>query len=391
VIAPHPFYQERGTPIDVLLVLRVLAERDDTKVDLLTYHEGRDIDLPNLRIFRNRKLPGLNNIRPGFSLKKVITDFLLFLRAIQLVHKNRYDFIHAGEEAVFFAMIFKRIYGIPFAYDLDSSIAQQLVEKKPWLRVFSAFFNWMESLAIRDGIITFPVCNALADLCRENGAEKTVTLHDISQLKEPEKADPDRVWREIGDHGTVFLYSGNLESYQGVDLLLESFSVALEKEPELALVIVGGTWDDIEHYRDKSAQLGISQKTFFLGPRPFEDLGDYLSGADVLVCPRIRGVNTPMKIFPYLHSGIPVLATDLPTHNQLLTQEEACLAGANPRDFGKAMLTLKNNPSLRRRLGKNGQAFVEENHTFKAHRKRLNTAYDWIEKNLGERQILNAS
>jgi len=107
----------------------------------------------------------------------------MFFKAWSLVKKNKYDIIHAGEETVFFAMLFKFLYKIPYAYDLDSSIAQQMVEKKPALKVFARFFNWCESKAIQKSIINFPVCNGLAKLCEESGSTKTVTLHDISQLK----------------------------------------------------------------------------------------------------------------------------------------------------------------------------------------------------------------
>jgi glycosyltransferase involved in cell wall biosynthesis len=91
-----------------------------------------------------------------------------------------------------------------------------------------------------------------------------------------------------------------------------------------------------------------------------------------------------MKIFPYLHSGRPVLATDLRTHNQILTSNEAYLAPADPEGFAKGMLDLANDPSLRERLGRQGRAFVEQNHTYDAHRSRLNKAYDWIEAELGK-------
>lgn len=390
VLAPHPFYQERGTPIDVLLVLRVLSERADTKVDVLTYHEGQDVDLPDIRTFRTPPFPGLQPIRPGFSVKKLLVDVLFFLRAWQLVRANQYDLIHAGEEAVFMALIFKRLFGIPYAYDLDSSLAQQLVESRPLLRKLSTVFNQMEGVAIRESTINFPVCNALADLCEENGSTKTVTLHDISQLEAPEEADPTRLHKEIAavkasatlEDKVIFLYSGNLEAYQGIDLLLESFSLAARDRSELLLVIIGGNEVDIERYREKAVGLGIASQTLFLGPRPFEYLGDYLAGADVLVCPRSRGVNTPMKIFPYLHSGKPVLATDLETHSQILTSKEAYLAPANPSDFADGMRVLAKNPALREKLGRNGRVFVEENHTYEAHRKRLNSAYDWIEQHL---------
>lgn len=382
VLAPHPFYQDRGTPIDVHLVLRVLSERPGTTVDVVTYHEGEDVDLPNVCLHRSRRLPGLEGIRPGFSMKKVLADVLLFFKAWALVRENDYDLIHAGEEAVFLAMFFKRMHDIPYAYDLDSSIAQQLVEQKPYLDAFSEIFNWTERQAIQESLINFPVCNALADLCRENGSGKTVTLHDISQLDDPDDSDPERLRQEIDAEGPVFLYVGNLEPYQGIDLLLESFQVAQRREPALTLVIIGGSPEDIDHYRARASELGIKEDTEFLGPRPFEHLGDYLSGADVLVCSRREGINTPMKIFPYLHSGRPVLATDLRTHNQVLTGDEAFLAPDDPEGFAEGMLELARDPSLRTRLGQNGRAFVERNHTFEAHRERLNEAYDWIEENL---------
>lgn len=384
VLAPHPFFQERGTPIDVLLLLRVLTARSNTQVDLVTYCEGEDVDLPDLRMHRIRRPPGVRNIRPGFSIKKLICDVLLFFTAWKLVRNNRYDLVHAGEEAVFCAMFIKLLYGIPYAYDLDSSIAQQLVEKYAFLGVFSRLFDGMERRAIRGSMINFPVCNALAELCEKSGSAKTVTLHDISQLEDPGGGDPGRVRREIGMQGIVFLYSGNLEAYQGIDLLLESFQLALKQHENLTLVIVGGAREDVARYRQKAARLGIAEHTFFLGPRPLEDLGDYLAGADVLVCPRIRGINTPMKIFPYLHSGKPVLATDLKTHSQILSADEAYLAPADPQGFAEGMLALARNPSLRKRLGRNGRAFVERDHTYEAHRRRLNRAYDWVEEQLEE-------
>jgi len=289
------------------------------------------------------------------------------------------------------AMFFKRVYGIPFAYDLDSSIAQQLVEKKPSLRGFSTLFDQTERRAIQDSLINFPVCNALAELCHKNGSSKTVTLHDISQLETAANVDAGRIQREIGPQETVLLYSGNLEAYQGIDLLLDSFSLAAERAPGLALVIVGGKQEDIARYREKASRLGVDAQTFFLGPRPFEQLGEYLASADILVCPRIRGINTPMKIFPYLHSGKPVLATDLRTHNQILTREEAYLAPATPEGFAKGMLALAADPALRTQLGNNGRAFVEQNHTYEAHQRRLNNAYDWIEKQLEDERTLQVA
>jgi len=382
VLAPHPFFQNRGTPIDVLLVLRGLAERDGTEVDLLTYNEGSDVSLPNLSIHRTPNLRITRHIRPGFSLKKIICDFFMLVQAWRMVGKRRYDLIHAGEEAVFIAMLMKFLYGVPYAYDLDSSIAQQMIEKIPQLSIFARLFNWWEKMAIGNSLINLPVCNALADLCDRNGSQKTVVIHDISQLKNPDLPNSGRLKKELGINNLILLYIGNLEVYQGIDLLLESFKLACATTDKVDLVIIGGTQEDIKHYGEKARRLGIETKTHFIGPRPFEELDEYLAEADILVAPRIKGINTPMKVFPYLHSGKPVLLTDLYTHSQVIPKDVACLAPADPVNFSKEIVKLSEDEQLRARLGQKGKSFVEKEHTYVAHQRRLHGAYDWIEQKI---------
>lgn len=382
LLAPHPFFEERGTPIDVSLILRVLSERPDTNVDLVVYHQGDEFALPNLRIFRTPDFKFLNDIRPGFSLKKLICDLFMFLKSWKLLITNKYDIIHAGEEAVFFAMFFKLLYGIPYLYDLDSSIAQQLIEKSPYLKFFAPLFNRLEKMAVRGAKANLPVCNALAELCEKNGSKKTVTIHDISQLKNPGAGKKGLLKAELGIDSEVVMYIGNLETYQGIDLLIESFKMVCSSTDRGDLVIIGGKEKDIAFYKRKVKELGIENRVYFLGPRPFDMLDDYLAEADIITCPRIKGINTPMKIFPYLHSGKPVVATNLYTHSQILTHEEAYLASPDPAGFAGAILDLLLNPDLRLKFGEKARAFIERNHTYSAHQERVNKVYDWVENSL---------
>lgn len=392
VLAPHPFFQERGTPIDVLLVLRVLAERPDVELELLTYHEGDDVGLPGLTVHRIRRPPGIHRIRPGFSLKKLVCDFYMFLAFVRLLRRNRYDLVHAGEESAFFALLARRFAGVPYTYDLDSSIAQQLVESRPWLAGLGHRLDRVEGAMIREALVAFPVCEALADLCRENGARRVVPLYDISELREPDAPRTGVLRRELGaaDGDLLVLYTGNLEPYQGVDLLVDAFAIAAREEPRLRLAVVGGVPDDVEAVRGRIEAHGLSDRAAAVGPRPFEDLHLYLADADILACPRVRGINTPMKVHPYLHSAKPVLATDLPTHTQLLTPDLAMLAKPTPQAFARGLLELARDPALRARLGAAGRALIERRHTYEAHRRRLNAAYDWIARRLEEDGRLTA-
>ena len=51
LLAPHPFFQARGTPLAVRTVLEFLSARGH-QVDVLTLHEGEDVAIPNCRIYR---------------------------------------------------------------------------------------------------------------------------------------------------------------------------------------------------------------------------------------------------------------------------------------------------------------------------------------------------
>lgn len=382
-LAPQPFYSVRGSPIAVDLILRVLSERAD-QVDLLTYHIGEDVEYENVTLYRGLKIPFIREVRPGFSWQKLVCDLVLLLKALRLVTTRRYHVIHAVEESVFMALLFKWLFKIPYVYDMDSSLSQQMVEQfqplSPIYRVLEAF----ERPAVRNAKVVVPVCDRLASHVAKFEAEKVVVLPDVSLIKhELERAGPDlRTRLEID--GLLLMYVGNLQPYQGIDLLLESALLTLGNNPGGDLVIIGGASDDISKYEKKCRQLAIDKRVHFLGPRPLEDLGYYLSQADILISPRITGENTPMKIYSYLGSGKPILATDLPTHTQVLNQTVARLVEPTPEAFAEGQLQLMQDEATRLRLGKEGRGLVQDQFSFEAFCRRCNELFDDLEIELDE-------
>ena len=193
--------------------------------------------------------------------------------------------------------------------------------------------------------------------------------------------------RKLGIDGLMLMYVGNLEPYQGIELLLESFALALKTTEKADLVIIGSQVSDIHQYQKKALHLGILRKVHFCGPRPLEHLGEYPSEADILVSPRITGNNTPMKIYSYLHSGTAILATDLPTHTQLLDSRVAMLAEPSPKAFAAAMLRLIEDENLRRDLGLAGKKLVEEQYSYQVFRGKLRGLFDWLEMQVGREPL----
>src|SRR5262245_38156407 len=100
LIAPQPFYEERGTPIAVKLLAETLCELGH-EVDLLVYHAGADVAIPGLRVHRAGRPPGVDRVPIGVSWQKLLCDVALVASMIVLLARNRYDVIHAVEEAIF--------------------------------------------------------------------------------------------------------------------------------------------------------------------------------------------------------------------------------------------------------------------------------------------------
>jgi glycosyltransferase involved in cell wall biosynthesis len=153
----------------------------------------------------------------------------------------------------------------------------------------------------------------------------------------------------------------------------------LGRGPDAHLVIVGGLKEDIAYYRKRVQKLGIVTRVHFLGWRPLAMLGRLLRRADVLVSPRLKGLNTPMKIYSYLDSGTAVLATRLRTHTQVLDDRTAYLVPPDPGALGDGIANLLSNPALRTRLARQAQAYVQQEFTLDAAHRKLGSFYSMIE------------
>ena len=379
LLAPQPFYLERGTPIAVDLFLQVVSERGDS-VDVVTYHIGEDVEYPHVRLFRILKIPFIHAVPIGFSWRKVLCDFFVLLTSLRLLFRERYSYVHAVEESVFIALLIKWLFKIPYIYDMDSSLAQQMLERYPWLpKPVARFFYYMEGLAVRNAKVVVPVCEALRVDIEKHQPKKVLVLWDVSLIESSLADNPHDLRDQLNIPGQLIMYVGNLEIYQGIDLLLESFSGVVKQSDKASLIILGGNNADILKYEEKSKQLGLDGKVFFLGPKSVHQLSTYLAQADILVSPRIRGHNTPMKLYSYLGSGKPVVATRLPTHTQVLDDQTACLTEATPDALASGMLRLMDDEILRSQYGTAGKRLVEERHSFRVFRQKVISLYEWLE------------
>ncbi|QXD16206.1 glycosyltransferase family 4 protein [Rhodocaloribacter litoris] len=374
VVAPQPFYEERGTPIAVDHLVRALTEGGH-EVDLVTYPMGQSRAYRGLRIIRTWRLPGLATVSPGFSLAKILYDGLLIGTTLRQLRRECYDCVHAVEEAVFWVRPLARWYGLPFVYDMDSVLSEQLAAAFQVGTRLRGLMQRLERAPIRQAAAVVPVCDALATYAAEQGARHITVLKDISLLEGKSSCGVVEDLRKTYEiSGALLLYVGNLERYQGIDLLLEAFKLLADQD-SAHLVVIGGKAADVERYRSWCTAQGLTRRVHFTGPRPVAHLQAYLQQADVLVSPRLEGTNTPMKIYSYLHTGIPVVATNLPTHTQVLTDAVAFLCDPTPEAMANTLLeVLRDREHARQRAGR-AVDLIEREHSYATFKQRLLTLY----------------
>ena len=105
------------------------------------------------------------------------------------------------------------------------------------------------------------------------------------------------------------LYTGTFEAYQGLDLLFEAAVRLQASHPAARVLIVGGEPDQVAAAQARAGRIG-ARHVVFTGQQPAREIPAFVAAAAVLASPRIRGTNTPLKIYSYLRSGMPIVATE---------------------------------------------------------------------------------
>jgi glycosyltransferase involved in cell wall biosynthesis len=382
MIAPEPFFEPRGTPFSEYFRIKALSELGH-EIDLATYPIGKDVEIPKLRIFRSMKVPFIHKVKVGPSIQKLFLDFFLFFTVLKLLFKNRYDAIHTHEEACFFGAVLSKLWRIPHVYDMHSSLAQQFINfnvtDSPFIHRILRFFE-KRALLSSDAIIA--ICPYLGEHVRESGVTRKVfvientpeadTFFSNNSSGKSEVELP----QEIKSRPVV-LYAGTFEHYQGLDLLMESIPYVMKALPETVFLLIGGDKNSIEQFRKRSVDLGIEQNVVLKEKVPVEQVNRYLDVAKVLVSPRKSGTNTPLKIYSYLRSGRPIVATNLITHTQVLNPEIAILTEPQPEAFAKGIIEALSNPEMSRMVERARQ-IAEEKYSYREYLAKTSNLYTYV-------------
>ncbi len=352
IISPQPFFSPRGTPFSVYYRSLISSELG-VEMDFLTYGEGQDVEIENLNIIRIPRFKLLGNVKLGPSFLKLFLDVFIILKMIGLLVKNKYDVVHAHEEAVFFAWFLKPIFKYKLIYDMHSSLPQQLTNFKfTTSKLIIKIFEILEIRCLQSSDAVITICPDLRDYVNgvitdqekhfliENSIFEDIKLkHTVVSGNDVISNNNDVTLETfVGENDQLLVYAGTLEKYQGIDILLKAMKEVVVANESVKLLIVGGTENQVKEYRSLAGSLGIEGSLRFTGRVPQKNAKEYTQAGDILLSPRSDGTNTPLKIYEQLASGKPLVATKIFSHTQVLTDDVAFLVDPTPIDMARGIL-----------------------------------------------------
>lgn len=379
LISPQPFFQWRGSPIRINFNIQALSELGYS-VDLLTLPIGERREVEGVDIIRVANPLQVQQIPIGPSPHKIFFDFLIFFKGLQLIRKNKYLVIHGVEEAGIIAVLLSWFAGCKVIFEKHSD---PFSYKKSFLK------NTLLSVYALAERITVKCADAV--ICTGAGLVKQVEkmgtstrafhIFDIpSSLIEPIPENVEQIRQKLQQQKDEVLitFVGSFAVYQGVDLLIESIPEVVRTCPQARIIIIGGTADEIEKRKTTLQQPGVLEAVSFIGMIAPDILPDYLSASDILLSPRISGVNTPLKLLDYFKAGRAIVATDVEANCLILNKDLANLADPEPTAMAAAIVSLVEDDGKREAMGRQGRKLYESTYNFHNYTKKIDACYAFV-------------
>ncbi len=214
------------------------------------------------------------------------------LPTTKIVHSRDWNFVEAAVKN-----------GVPAIYEHhhheDKPFVQEIV-KNPLFQI---------AVTVADTVRQSMIANGMPP-------EKVVKLHNgynrLFMERHPKAATEWRKKLLKNGREQLVVYSGALENFKGIDILVE----VAKKLPQVQFVCAGGKEKQVTHYRQLAQEKQVDNINF-IGFILQQELASLLQAADILAHPHCSGpaatFTSPLKLFDYFASGTPIVATRIPS------------------------------------------------------------------------------
>jgi glycosyltransferase involved in cell wall biosynthesis len=256
------------------------------------------------------------------------TFILLRLKVPDFLRLGRAGFLLSS---IFFAWRLSRQVrkgGYDVVYSRDKAVLVALRRINPRLRLVWEVHGPEPADALRRlmDVSIVVISQGLKDMLVAQGVPESqvCVAHDGVDLAAFEQVESQYAARQrlgLPQDKKVALYIGRVDGWKGTDTLLDAAALL----PNIVVAIIGGEPKQIEVLKARYPQV------HFLGFRPYKEIAHNSAAADVLVLPNTAKDETsqrytsPLKLFTYMAAGKPIVASDLPSIREVISEQEAFL------------------------------------------------------------------
>jgi glycosyltransferase involved in cell wall biosynthesis len=193
--------------------------------------------------------------------------------------------------------------------------------------VHQDFYNFRANYAIKRSIAALFISNGLKEKFISHGVKDKNKLYvfpdavDLDRIIAVKDKNEPRKSAGLPADVPIILYSGHLYEWKGAHILAEAAPFVQSK---VIFVFVGGTEEDVAIFRGK---YGKNPRLKILGHKPYSEMPKYKQSADILVIPNSarfeisKFYTSPLKLFSAIASGLPVIASDLPSLREIVDEK----------------------------------------------------------------------
>lgn len=353
VIAPTPFFADRGTHIRILEEALALEKRGH-EITIATYHIGKDINSSvetKIDVRRIRRLLfWYKKLEAGPDWQKIILDLMLVRKAFYLARTQKPDIIHGHlHEGVLIGWIVKKALfwrKIRLVADFHGSLTKEMVSHSylsggVLKKIFFQIEKWIDNLG--DIAITSSDENT-KDIIKLRKNHDVSTVLDGANLShyanQPSKLELRKEF-ELPKDKIIVTYAGAMIVNKGIQYFLDSVKLVLEKNRSAYFIIAGFPAEGVRSF---VAENDLSNDVRIISPLDYFEMPKLLLASDIGIDPKdSTTMQASGKILQYMAAGLPVVCFDRTNNRNYLGEGGQYSEEISAEGLAKAVLHLLEN------------------------------------------------
>jgi len=281
-----------------------------------------------------------------------IESFSFAIFSVWWLRKSDFDIIYSRDQFTLWLLSFSNY---KFVYEMHKLPNHTGLYKRIWRKAFKiiAITEVLKNSIIKTGV----------------KASKILVAHDGVDLDMFEAINNNigelRIELNLPEEQFLAGYVGKFKTLgqeKGLKTMIESLPL-LDKEIKMAFV--GGDEAEVKEYKFLAQRFNVLSRCIFIGYQSYKNMIKYMKAMDALILPSpdspLAYYSSPLKLFEYLASGRPIVASDLPALREVLNDKNSLFFKPdNVADLARAIKMLKSSQMLGYHLSQQALADIKQ-------------------------------